>query len=96
MSDKTRTTIYGNDFQMKYPTVLRFDVYVNTNEDIHEVLARIQKAARGQCRAAVIAAGSLYAGTEAQQVWESLQRLVVTTAANPKAIDVDEDLKPVK
>lgn len=46
-----------HDFSVKYDGKgYRFDVFVNTNEDPAEIAKRIQKAARGQIKAAVMVA----------------------------------------
>lgn len=82
------------DMTLKYDgRVLRFEVFVNTAEDASEVLMRIQKAARGQGRAAVLAMASIYTGDDGANVWKALQSMAVEAAANPKSIAVDEDGK---
>ena len=86
----------GHDFTLRYDgRVLRLDIFVNTDEDPNEVLMRVQKAARGQQRNAVVAAASIYSGKQGQEVWAGVQGLVKQVAQNPKSENVDEDGKPL-
>lgn len=49
----------AHDFTVKFGgNGYRFDVFVNTNEDPSEIAKRIQKAARGQIKAACVVAVS--------------------------------------
>lgn len=76
--------------------VLKFDIFVNSDEDLTEVLMRLQKAARGQKRNAVMAAASLYTGDAGREIWAAIQKTSAEVAANPKAKAVDEDGKPIE
>jgi hypothetical protein len=71
-------------------------VFVNSDEPIHEVLARVEKAGRGQQRNAVAAMGKAIEGAEGAKLWAELRHRAEQTAADPRAVDVDEDLEPVR
>lgn len=74
--------------------VLVFTVVVNTHEDVAEVMMRVQKAARGQHRAAVMCSAALHTGENGKQVWQATQQLAKEIAANPKSVEVDDEGKP--
>ena len=58
-SDEEEKTTSMYDFSVKFDGQgYRLDVFVNTNEDPAEIAKRLQKAARGQIKAAVIVAVS--------------------------------------
>lgn len=90
------TKPFINDMTCKYDgRVLKLDVYVNSNEDLNEVVARVSKAARGQVRNAVLTMASEYTGEDGKQLWAALQKVSADMGKNPKAVPVDEDLKPL-
>jgi folylpolyglutamate synthase/dihydropteroate synthase len=84
------------DMSTKYDgRVVRLEIFVNTNENIHEVTHRVKKASRGQVRNAVIVMGSLYTGENGRKIWKTIQEISVDVAKNPKAVNFDENGKPL-
>lgn len=84
------------DMSCKYGgRVVRLDVFVNTNEDINDLISRVSKAARGQFRNAVLIGGSLHDGDEGAEIWSTIQRMSTNIAADARSVEVDDELKPL-
>ena len=85
-----------NDMSLKHDgRVLRFEIFVNSDEDAKEVLIRLQRAGRGQQRNAVLAVCSVYTSEEGAKIWAELQKFSTKMAQNPKSVAVDADGKEI-
>lgn len=83
------------DMSTKYDgRVVRLDVIINTDEDVQEIVGRIAKAARGQQRNASMVGANIFTGDDGRKVWAAVRGLSVTAAADPRAVEVDEDMRP--
>ena len=64
-----------------------FTVFVNTNEDPREIGARLQKAARGQIKAACMVGVAALTPEETRERMEALAKIAASGAG--KEVDID-------
>jgi predicted TIM-barrel fold metal-dependent hydrolase len=75
------TTMDAHDFTVKFDGKgYRFEVYVNTNEDPGEIAKRLQKAARGQLKAACVVTAAELTVDEVKDFMAKLAKLAATGA----------------
>ncbi len=71
----------AHDFSVKFNGKgYRFDVFVNTNEDPNEIAKRIQKAARGQVKAACVVAVAELTPEEVKGFLDEIAKVAATGA----------------
>ena len=77
-----------HDFTVKYGgNGYRFEVYVNTNEDPNEVAKRLQRAARGQVKAACMVLTVRLTPDEVREFMGKLAQLAASGAGREYKID---------
>lgn len=70
-----------HDFTVKFDgNGYRFDVFVNTNEDPNEIARRIQRAVRGQVKAACLIAVAKLTPDEVKSFLEEIAKVAATGA----------------
>jgi len=79
-----------HDFTVKFGgNGYRFDVFVNTNEDPREVAVRLQRAARGQIKAACLVGVASLTKDEVAGFMKKMAEIASTGAGTEFKIDDD-------
>lgn len=97
MSTKTGFAVDENlmDMSCKYGgRVVKVELYINTDEELNAILARVVEAAKGPKQAATFAGFTLLTDVDGRGAWALIQNASKAIAADPRAKPVGPDGKP--
>lgn len=76
--------------------VVVLEVYINTDEDINAILARVVKAAKGPRLCASVVTVGINTGDVGRELWAELAKASAAAVVDPRAVNVDLDMNPLK
>lgn len=99
MSKKTGFAVDPNnlmDMSCKHDgRVVKVEMYINTDEDLNALLARLSTAARGPSQAAVFSGYTVLTDADGRAAWKLIQDASSAIAADPRTKAVGADGKPL-